>query len=143
MATVNGKEYSWVSMELRVGGSAAIVGFTAIKYPWKVDHSKVMGASRKALGMTRGRLMTDSGSLTLLESEYLNLSSAPGWCDQTTEVIVSYAEPGLPTKVDTLKGVKFTGADGGGEEGSEALKREVSFEFTDILVNGVSPIASV
>ena len=141
MATVNGKEYSWVSMELRVGSSAAIVGFTAIKYPWKVDHSKVMGAGRKALGMTRGRLMTDSGSLTLLESEYLNLSSTPGWCDQTTEVIVSYAEPGLPTKVDTLKGVKFTGADGGGEEGSEALKREVSFEFTDILVNGVSPIA--
>ena len=143
MATVNGKEYSWVSMELRVGSSAAIVGFTAIKYPWKVDHSKVMGTGRKALGMTRGRLMTDSGSLTLLESEYLNLSSTPGWCDQTTEVIVSYAEPGLPTIVDTIRGVRFTGADAGAEEGADALKREVSFEFTDVLLNGVSPIASV
>ena len=143
MATVNGKEYSWVSLEIRVGDSAAIIACTAVKYPWKVDAAQVRGASRKALGMTRGRLMTESGSLTLLESGYRELSSVPGWCDETTEIVVSYAEPGLPTLVDTVMGVRFTGADGGAEEGNEALKREVSFEFTDILVNGVSPIASV
>lgn len=143
MATVNGKEYSWVSCEIRIGSSAAIIEATAVKYPWKVDAAKVMGGGRKALGMTRGRLMTDSGSLTLLESGYRQLSAAPGWCDETTEIIVSYAEPGLPTVVDTIRGVRFTGADAGAEEGADALKREVSFEFTDILVNGVSPIASV
>ena len=33
--------------------------------------------------------------------------------------------------------------DAGAEEGADALKREVSFEFTDVLLNGVSPIASV
>ena len=31
----------------------------------------------------------------------------------------------------------------GGRIVADALKREVSFEFTDVLLNGVSPIASV
>jgi len=142
MAQVNGKEYSWVSCEVRIGDSAAIIEITAIKYPWKVDASKVMGGGRKALGMTRGRLVTESGSVTLLESGYRELASQPGWCDKTTEIIVSYAEPGLPTVVDSVRGVRFVGADAGAEEGADALKREVSFEFTDILLNGVSPIES-
>lgn len=141
MASVNGREFSWVSCELRIGSSAAVIGFTSVKYPWKVDAAQVRGASRKAIGMTRGRLMCETGSLSLFESEYRRLAATPGWCDTTTEMVVSYAEPGLPTQVDTIKGVRFTGADGGAEEGNEALKREVSFEFTDILINGVSPIA--
>ena len=33
MATVNGKEYSWVSCEIRIGSSAAIIEATAVKYP--------------------------------------------------------------------------------------------------------------
>lgn len=141
MAFVNGKEYSWVSMEFRANGSAAILGFTKISYPWKVDAAVVRGAGRKALGTTRGRLMTEDGSITLLESDYRELSSVPGWCDRTGELIVSYAEPGLPTLVDTIRGVRFTGADAGGEEGNEALKREVGFIFTDVLLDGVSPIS--
>jgi hypothetical protein len=142
MARVNDIEYSWVSCAFYIGDGAAVVEVTAIKYPWKVDSSQVMGASRKPLGTTRGRLMPEEGSLTLLESGYRQLSSQPGWCDKVTQIVVSYAENGKPTVTDTLIGVRFKGADGGAEEGSDALKREVSFSFNDLLLNGVSPIES-
>jgi hypothetical protein len=140
MASVNGKEYSWVSVTIYIGDAAEMVEITAVKYPWKVDAAKVMGGGRKAYGMTRGRLVPESGSLTLFESGYRRLAATPGWCDRTTEIVVTYAEPGMATQVDTVKGVRFTGADGGAEEGADGLKREVSFEFTDVLINGVSPI---
>lgn len=140
MAKINGKEFSWASVEMRMDGEAPMVGFTAIKYPWKVERSHVFGASRKALGMTRGKLVPDDGSLTMLESEYRLLSSQPGWCDVVRTIVVQYAEDGLPTYTDTIVGVRFTGADAGAEEGTDGLKREVSFKFMDIKLNGASPI---
>lgn len=140
MAQINGKEFSWASIELRMDGAAPMVGFTAIKYPWTVERSHVFGAYRKPLGMTRGKFTPGDASITMNESEFRVLSSTAGWCDVVRTIVVQYAEPGLPTYTDTIVGVRFTGADPGGEEGSEGLKREVSFKFMDIKLNGVSPI---
>ena len=142
MALINGKEFSWASIEARMDGGAPMIGFTAIKYPWKVERNHVFGARRKPLGMTRGKLMPDDGSITMNESEYRLLSSTTGWCDTVRTIIVQYAEEGLPTYTDTIIGVRFTGADAGAEEGTDGLKREVSFKFMDIKLNGASPIGA-
>ena len=141
-ANINDKPFSWASVEMRSSKLGLVIGFTAIKYPWKVEREPVRGASRKVLGYTRGKLVPGDGSLTMLEAEYRKLASQPGWCDGESELIVQYSEPGMPTYTDTVKGVLFDGADSGGEEGTDGLKREVSFKFKDILLNGVSPIAT-
>lgn len=137
---INGKHYSWASTMVRINGGAVLLACTAIAYPWKVERAKVLGAGRKALGMTRGKLVCESGSITLLERGFRELSGVNGWCDTLGEIIVQYGEPGLPTVTDTVKGVRFGGADNGATEGVDALVRQVSYEFTDLLLNGKSPL---
>ncbi len=143
MAIINGREYDWSSIELRIDGASPIVGFTAVKYPWKVERELVRGASRKALGMTRGKLVTEEGSITMLKSQFDEVSSVVGWCDVEHTLVIQYTDATLGTVTDTVSGVRFGGGgDGGGEEGVEALTREVPFMFLDVIINGVSPIES-
>lgn len=142
MATINGREFSWASVELRRDGGAPMVGFTSIKYPYTIERAHVFGAARRPLGMTRGKFTPGDGSITMLESEFRSIASVEGWCDVEYTLVVQYAEPGLPTYTDTITGVRFGGADPGAEEGTDGLKREIPFKFLAVTHNGASPIGA-
>jgi hypothetical protein len=140
MATINDREYDWSSIEVRTDGGAPLVAFTAISYDWTVERALVEGAGRKPLGMTRGRFKPGSGSITFFRSAYDEVASVAGWCDTDRTIVVQYTDPVLGTKTETLKGVRFGGGKGGGENGTDPLSVEVPFMYTSILINGVSPI---
>jgi hypothetical protein len=140
MATINDREYDWSSIEVRTDGGPPLVKITAISYEWTVERALVEGAGRKPLGMTKGRLKPGNGSITFHRSEYDALASTAGWCDVVRTIVVQYTDDVLGTSTETVKGVRFGGGKGGGENGTDPLSVEVPFMFTDILINGVSPI---
>ena len=140
---INGREYSWASIEIRTDGEAPIVGCVAIKYGDGVEEGMVYGASRQPIGRTRGKYKPEDSSVTLLESAFRQVSSVPGWMDRIRTITVQYSEPGMPTHTDVIEGARFLGAEGGGEEGTDALKREVKMSFLKLKRNGVYAIAEM
>ena len=142
---INGREFSWASIELRLDGAAPMVGFTAIKYSDKIEEEQPRGASRQPLGRTRGKYSVEDCSLTMLEGEFRQLVATlgDGWGDGTHTIVVQYADTGMTTATDTLEGVRFLGVDGGAEEGTEGLKREVSFSALKIKRDGKYLIAGM
>jgi hypothetical protein len=136
---VNDIEYSWADIRAKIRGRE-LVGYKAIKYGDKVTREKVYGARRHAIARTRGKVEVDPGSLTLYESEVRELLAelGDGWADvPVDELIVQYGGDGLPTHTDVLENVLFEGLDGGGEEGSSALEREVPFSCMKIKRDGM------
>lgn len=131
---------SWASIEMRLNGGAPVIGFKGVKYSWKIERALVQGAGRKPMGMTRGKFVPQESTITFYEDAYRQLTNTPGWADRVYTLTVQYADPGEPIHTDTIIGVRFGGGDGGGEEGTDPLAREVPFMFTGLLLNGVDPI---
>jgi len=141
MATINNREYDWSSIEVRTDGDEPLVQITAIAYAWTVERSIVQGAGRRPLGMTRGRLVPGDASITLHRSAYdARIASTAGWCDRDRVIVVQYTDSVLGTRREVLTGVRFSGAQGGGEQGTDALTVQVNFQYTGITINGISPI---
>lgn len=138
-ALINGKFYSYASMEIRQNGGAVIEA-KGIQYGYKVEEGKVMGR-RGPRGRTRGRLNLEDGTLTVYEAEYRELATA-GWLDATHTITVTYSEgDDQPVHTDTLQGVRFLGdGNSGAEEGVDAIEHAIPFSLLGILINGASPI---
>lgn len=139
-ALINGKFYSYASVEVRDDGGAVIEA-KGIKYNYKLEEGMVMGR-KGPRGRTAGRLTFEEGSLTVYEAEYRELAVA-GWLDRIRTITVTYSEgEGQPTFTDTLQGVRFLGDGGSGaEEGVDAIEHPLPFSMLGILVNGASPVA--
>lgn len=135
---VHGRHFSFSSIGLQLDTEAPILGFKAIKYPFKVEEAIVYGAGSQIIGRTRGKVTMDDGSLTVTEKQYRQITQTPGWLFKTYTLVVQYADFGQAIQTDTLVGLRFKGADPGGEEGTDALMRELPFSLLDLLLNGVS-----
>lgn len=136
--TVNNVEYSWGSITLKIRG-VEIVGFKAISYEEGIEREDVHGARRHKIGMTKGKVTTEPGSITMYLKEKTKVVSelGDGWGDVEWDAEVRYAEIGQPTHVDIIEGCKFASNPGGGEEGAAALEREMKFNFMRVCSDGV------
>lgn len=134
---INGYYPSWASVEVRLSSGRPFLDITAISYSDSIEEELVRGAGRNVRGRTRGRYNPEEGTLTLLEPAFRAFVAAfpPGWGDVITVINVQWREGGQ-THNDVLEGVRFLGANGGGEEGPEALKREVKFSFLRLKRDG-------
>lgn len=135
--TVNDVEYSWGSITLKING-VELIGYKAISYADGIEREAVYGARRHKIGMTRGKITTEQGSVTMYLKQHRELldTLGDGWGDVRFDAEVRYAEPGMPTRVDIVEGCKFAGNPEGGEEGASALEREVKFDFMRISRDG-------
>lgn len=135
--TVNDVEYSWGSITLKING-VELIGYKAISYADGIEREAVYGARRHKIGMTKGKVTTEQGSVTMYLKQHRALldTLGDGWGDVRFDAEVRYAEPGMPTRVDIVEGCKFAGNPEGGEEGASALEREVKFDFMRISRDG-------
>lgn len=139
MATINGIEADWSAITLRLQGGELVEGFTSIKYSSSLEEAIVRANGRTQRGRTLGREKTEEGTLTVLvgtERAIIAALGGSGWCDRVFDAVVQYAVTGSPTSTDVLESFRFLGTDGGGEEGSDPLKRELKFSFLRLKRNG-------
>lgn len=136
---VNGREFSFASLEVLLDGVTKVASFKSVKYPVKAEEGMVYDAAGRPVGRTRGKVTLDDGSISILHSQWRdNIASVQGWLFKTWTLVVTYSDFGMPTHTDTLKGVRFKGADPGGEEGVDGLYIEIPFSYLDVLLDGVS-----
>ena len=142
-ASVNNIEYSWADIRVKAKGKE-LIAFKGIKYGDKVSREKVFGARRHAIARTRGKVEVDDCSITMYESAVRELLGilGPNWADVLVdEIVVQYGGDGQTTHTDVLEDVLFEGLDGGAEEGTSAIEREVPFSCMKIKRDGVYIVA--
>lgn len=137
---VNGRVFSYASVEIQVDGEL-ITGIKSVTYSDKVERSKARGAGRQPLGRTAGEYDAE-GSLTLLREDANALIArfGEGWMDRAFDVVVTYAEQGLPTQTDVLRGCLIDEANGSNEQGTDPLETELTLNVMYIERNGVLPV---
>ena len=138
-STEEGFELSWQSFTLNANGQE-ITGITGCKYAQKVTREMVYGASPYALGRTSGKVENEDSSITFLELALREFLAAMGngYGRKPFEVVCQYGDIGTPVFTDILERCMLSGdGEGGGEEGTDAFKREVPFTFMRLKRNGL------
>lgn len=106
---INGKSYENADIAVTIGG-ILIAGITAIKYMDEQDITPVYGAGSRAVSYGMGQVKTE-GSITLLMEEVVNIvnASVTGRLQDIPmfDIIVSYVDAQLITRVHRLKNCKF------------------------------------
>lgn len=138
-ASEEGFELSWQSFSLLYNGQE-FTGITGCKYGQKVTREMVYGAGAYPLGRTEGKVENDEASITFLELELRAFLAAlgNGYGRKAFQLVAQYGAPGTPTFTDVLERCMLSGdGEGGGEEGTDAFKREVPFTFLRVKRNGL------
>lgn len=138
MATINGLEFSWTSVHLRLLG-VKTQGFKAIKYSDEIEgREPVYKASVISTSRTRGRYKVGDCSMTLHLSDFQALMSrlGSGWGEVEGEIVVQFRE-GSDYHEHVLERVKLGGADHSNEEGTDASEVEIPLSVMRICRDGV------
>lgn len=139
-STEEGFELSWQSFSLKSSTGREFLGITGCKYQQKVTREMVYGASPYALGRTEGKVENEEASITFLELELREFLAelGNGYGRKPFNLTAQYGAPGTPVYTDILERCMLSGdGEGGGEEGSDAFKREVPFTFMRLKRNGL------
>lgn len=134
---INGNEYSWSSMMLRIAGQK-VTGFKSVKYSDEIEgRDAVYGASVIPKGRTRGRYKVGDCSMTLYLSSFKDLITrlGNGYGLVEGEIVVQFRE-GSDYHEHVLERVRIGGADHSGEEGTDASEVEVSLSVMRIRRDG-------
>lgn len=136
MANVNGREFSFPSVTVRVNGEE-LFDFKGIKYSEKISRGKLYSNQRKPRARTRGKSEFE-GSITFYKSGFAELIArlGPGWADEELTIVVQHAE-GDDIVTDTLLRVLLNGGDGSAEEGEDPLEVECELDIMDIEWGGI------
>jgi len=140
---INGNEFSWSSIILRVG-AVKITGFKAIKYSDEIEgRDPHYGASRNPRGRTAGRYKVGDCSLTMYLSDFKTLIArlGNGWGDREVEIVVQFRE-GSDFHEHVLERVRLGGADHSNEEGTDASEVEISLSVHRIRRDGAYLVAA-
>ena len=138
-ASEEGFELSWQSFSLTCNGRE-FLGITGCKYQQKVTREMVYGASPNAIGRTEGKVENEEASITFLELELREFIASLGqnYGRKPFQLVGQYGAPGTPVYTDILERCMLGGdGEGGGEEGTDAFKREVPFTFMRLKRNGL------
>lgn len=135
---INGNEFSWSSVALRLLG-VKTTGFKAIKYSDEIEgREPVYKASVISNGRTRGRYKVGDCSLTMHLSDFKALIArvGSGWGEAEGEIVVQFRE-GSDYHEHVLERVRLGGADHSNEEGTDASEVEISLSVMRIRRDGL------
>lgn len=124
---VNGFEWSFASIELKVNGTRYF-GATGINYDDSLTPGRVIGTSTVPLGSTAGT-WDGSGSLEMnrRDAQALIDELGDGYGRVIFSIVVQYAEEGMPVITDELPAVRIQKAGNSNSQGSDASK--MSFDL--------------
>lgn len=134
MAVINGKEYSWVDVEITVEGKPEpLLGVRSIEYGVKRENGNVMGKGKEPIAQWRGQKQPDGCKLTLLQSEFEAWQkSLPKGFDLTDlpafNITISYAPIDGPRVTDRLLDVMVNNV--GKATGYDKKEMEIPLDLT-------------
>lgn len=136
-AELNDIVASWVDLRIKLDG-VELVGFTGVSFGDKIEDEMVYGAGRHPIGRTRGRYVTEDGSLTVYEDTFVELVKrlGDGWGDKRFEIVEQITLPDGSISTTVVESCRFKGGPGGAESGTSAITRELPFSFMRIKRNG-------
>lgn len=127
---INGKQYDWEDIDIRLPGLGSLVGVQGIEYSDEKEIEPVHGKGSNPVGYGAGNYKAE-GKLTLLKSAFNDLvtfARRRGKSIYTLPAIdipVSYANEDQPTTTDILKGVKFKKVSSSASQGDRGLTVEL------------------
>jgi len=142
MANTNGNEFSWPSYKVKVA-SEEVTDIKAVKWEHSIDGvEKVYGTGRKPRSRTRGRYKPGDASITFYLSGWARfLAALPnGYAGVRFEIVESYVEDGDVHTV-VLEDCIIIGNGSSTEDGTDALEREVKFDFMRAIEDGKELVA--
>lgn len=142
MGNVNGREFSWPSYKVKVAGEE-VTDIKAVKWEHEIEGvEKVYGTGAKPRSRTRGRYKPGDASITFYLSGWVKfLAALPnGYASVRFEIVESYVEDGdLHTVV--LEDCIITGNGSSSEDGTDAMEREMKFDFMRAIEDGKEMVA--
>lgn len=130
---INGREYSWASVEIRLG-TRKYDKISSISYGDSLDFGLVDVNSTIPAGHTRGKWTADDVSVEMPKTEAQALIDdlGDGFGQRVIQITVSYAEDGTGLIKDELPACRITkAADAPGAGGNEPSK--MTFTIKPIL----------
>lgn len=134
---VNGCDYSFASVEFKIN-NRRYYGVTSINYDDSLTPGRVKGASTLPLGSTAGD-WDGSGSCEMnrQDAQAMIDDLGNGYGRVIFQVVIQYAEDGMPTITDELPAVRISKAGNSNSQGSDASKMSFDlFLLSPIKRNG-------
>lgn len=141
----NGVVRSFGHVRMSIAGLEFTGGFKSIKRSRVRDREMVYSNSPDPVGKTLGENKYECSAVVyydwwanLLQTVQNNLG--PGYGDQPFTIYVSYVGANLVTYTDQVLNCTFDSTQADDQQGIAALTREVNFNPTKILFNGVDDL---
>lgn len=138
---VNGFAYGFSSIEANIKGKR-IPLFKGISYDQELTHGEVRGNHPQLARITRGQLKHDGANLELYKEEWEEMLTAfgNGYMEARFDVVVTYAEDGMPTVTDKLIGCKLSKVSNQHSAGDDGLTVKLDLVVMHIELNGFKPL---
>lgn len=144
---VNQNVYSWGSIVVTVG-EERFYGTSSVTFADKRERAKQYGQGRSQTprGKTNGKYTTEPCKFKMAKDsadafrEYLASQSTSGTSYGGTffQVVVTYADEGLPGSTVEINGCTYQGSTETDEEGTEGIVEEIEVDCMFILRNGLA-----
>ncbi len=148
---VNGNEYEFASITLRVPGSPTpIFGAKDISYKHSLKPGKKRGTFAQVTGRTRG-VYDAEGALTIYKPQAadfvaaiaaLGAAQGLGYMEAIFGLQVDYEEVVLGIVTDKLKKVRISDEEDQHQEGSDVLVTKFTLDIIELVKNGQQAVAS-
>jgi hypothetical protein len=141
----NGVVRSFGHVRLEIAGLEFTGGFKSIKRSRVRKREKPMSNSPDPIGKTLGENEYECSAVVYYDW-WVNLlltveqNLGPGYGDQPFTIYISYVGKNLNTYTDTILNCTFDSTHGDDQAGTAALTREIDFNPTKILFNGVDDL---
>lgn len=136
---INARLYSHASITIEVNNKT-YVGISDISYSDTLEPGELRGTAAQVLGRTTGEYSCEC-SFTMAREDFLELITdlGDGFMSKAFDIIVSYAEEGMPYITDTIRGCRITQSSYSSSAGSDPISVEVTVHPMMILHNGQAP----
>lgn len=137
---INGKQYDYSSIAILID-NVPHAGVKSIDYSHSLDPGEGRGTRAQIVLRSRGKYSADA-SLEVYKLEYQQIIQAlgPGYMERAFDIMVSYAETGLPTVTDVVKSCRIKkDADSNNDDGGLATVK-VDLHVMQVIRNGLIPV---
>lgn len=138
----NGSVRSFGHVRLKIAGMDFNGGFTRIMRKRSRKREIAYSNNPDPIGKTLGENSYECRAMMYVDWYYaliatINNNLGPGYTDQPFSIFISYGGVNLNKYTDQVINCTFDDDDGSDEQGTKALTREVNFNPTKILFNGL------
>lgn len=139
-ATINGKQFDYYSIQVIID-AIPHGGVKSVDYSHSLDPGEGRGTRSQIVLRSRGKYSAD-GSIEVYKAEYQQIITAlgPGYMERAFDVVVAYAELGMPIITDVLKSCRIKkDADSNNDDGGlSSVKADLHVMY--VLRNGLIPL---